>query len=419
MNEHKNLIAGSLRERRLFILLIILLFAVFSPFFAFSEGTEGRNVNVGFSTDLAKIFEGNESLAHFGSGLAFRRVNMRGAREFYTVNKNVYSADKPFRPVVGVITYGKDGAQLKRILSVHSGKAERGIFDSSITSVFPEGIAVSRNDVLWIADAGIPSLFSVHSTRGGIVDWLRPGEGLPDLLEHIQKEKGFASVSVTPQGFIVSALKSVLDISGETADTAQFIRIYRISPDFSSIETFAYPIEKDLYVSTAEVTLTGMQTVNEHEFMVVESGVSKEGKRTGRLYMISLESAADISSITDGGKPLEYISDSEVLFGEGGKLRKPVKKTFIETLLPAVEGISLIDDGRTVAGISASEKMDISERETGLIISTVALSGALFYWSWREYSLILVIAMICLFFAALFYGSLRSSGSEKSKAVCC
>ena len=92
----------------------------------------------------------------------------------------------------------------------------------------PEGIAVDKQGNFWISDEYGPFI-AKFSKNGQLIEKLKPGNGLPEVLKYRIPNRGMEGLSISPSGKVFSSVQSILDINGET-NNALFTRIVMYDP---------------------------------------------------------------------------------------------------------------------------------------------------------------------------------------------
>lgn len=71
--------------------------------------------------------------------------------------------------------------------------------------------------------------------------------GLPNILKWRQPNRGFEGVTRLPNGQLLVAVQSTLDIEGKSKNTAQFTRLMSFDPTTGKTAMYGYPIDVDSY----------------------------------------------------------------------------------------------------------------------------------------------------------------------------
>lgn len=213
----------------------------------------------------------------------------------------------------------------------------------------PESITSDQNGHIWISEEYVPSIIEVSPDKGQMIRRLSPGDGLPEILKERQTNRGFESIAATPNGKIYSVMESTLDVNQETKSSAQFIRVVEFNPKNGLTRMFAYPIEPGLYIDNAEVKIGDISAINNHEFLIIEQGITVNGSMQNNVFKITMKHATDISDIAlEDDQALEYGTLDDL------KPVKMIKKHHLFNLRDygwqpkKLEGITYIDD-KTIA----------------------------------------------------------------------
>jgi hypothetical protein len=212
-----------------------------------------------------------------------------------------------------------------------------------------ESIAIDKKDNFWVGEEYEPSLNYIDHNTGEIIKTYTPGNGLPYIFKHRQKNRGFEAVAVVPNGKVYAILESTIDINNETKNSAQFIRMLELDPLTGKTKTFAYPWNKDELSEASKTKISELAAINDEKFLVIEQGVNKEGKVSNKIYKIDISNAIDISTLKlPNSKDLEYANENEL---KGIHMVK--KEMFLDLrkygwLYEKSEGLTVIDD-KTIA----------------------------------------------------------------------
>ncbi|ETO03824.1 hypothetical protein RFI_33581 [Reticulomyxa filosa] len=176
-----------------------------------------------------------------------------------------------------------------------------------IPDLDPESLAIDKDGNFVIGDEFFPSINIVNPKNGNIIRQFKPGSGLPKVLQSRQRNKGFEALSVSPNGKIYAALEGTLDINNETKDKASFIRIIEVDPYTFKVKMFAYLLDKDDYLKSADVSIGDMDALDNDHLLLIEKGVRKDGKFQNKVFKVDVSKASDISNLyLPNGKELEY-----------------------------------------------------------------------------------------------------------------
>ncbi len=159
----------------------------------------------------------------------------------------------------------------------------------------PEGIDFSNFSKAWIVEESKPSLLELDLEKNKILRSYHPGDGLPSILKHVQINRGFEGVAITPSGKLLLAVQGPLDIDGETAKKAQITRLLLFDPLTEKSKMFAYLPERELYDSIMDVRISALAALSETTFFLVERGALANGSYTNRVYLVDTSRASALS----------------------------------------------------------------------------------------------------------------------------
>jgi hypothetical protein len=284
-------------------------------------------------------------VAGVGSGLSFKGLDSKGNLEFYVLTDRGPNIDAPntiegktvkifpqanFSPFIGMVTVNPSkSANLTSIigltnrssplnglpLPLTNDSVDREIaIDSNLNlipfnenGVDPESVDYDKDGNLWVGEEYGPSIVQINGKNGKVIKRIFPNEGLPEVLKYRQKNRGFESIAVTPNGKIYAAVEGTLDIKGETKDIARFIRIVEFDPKTDKTKMYAYPLDPKLYSSFKYPKLGDMAAIDNSHFLIIEQGPTKERGFHNSIYMIDISDATDITDmVLKNGKALEY-----------------------------------------------------------------------------------------------------------------
>ncbi len=328
----------------------------------------------------------------FGSALTFKGYDAEGNPQFYGVTDRGPSLDVPedatlqedydaakifpapdFQPSIGIITLrdgtavvdesiplkNTDGSPLTGlpIPAGDTGATGETALDMNLEELGfdengfdPEGIAVDAEGNFWLADEYGPFL-AKFSADGTMLEKYAPGDGLPEILQYRIPNRGFEGLTIAPSGKIYAALQSVLDIEGETSQTATFIRIVELDPETGATKMYAYPVDLSAYQSPKDCKLGDIYAIDDDTLLVMEQGTLSDGTMSNVVYQVDLTDATDLSGVTYDGQELEYTADAAVL---SETITYASKTTLVDLrslgwTAEKAEGLCMLDDGKTLA----------------------------------------------------------------------
>lgn len=304
------------------------------------DGVDSDNFVSGFKTG-------------FGSAITFKEFNENNEPVFYALTDRGPNGDSPnyqeadniypakffpspsFTPSIGVLTLTEDGAHVDSMIELQNkdGKNLTGLplepntlgstgeialdLDFNVLGydndgVDTEGIAIDREGNIWICDEYGPFLMKFDKD-GNLLEKYAPGDGLPEVLKYRIANRGFEGLTVTPSGKVLVAVQSVLDIEGETKNTALFTRIVEFDPENETSKTYAYPVQVSDYNSPASCKIGDIYAIDDQTVLVIEQGKDKDKNMQNLIYKVDLSNASDITDIQYDGKELEYVTDQNLI----------------------------------------------------------------------------------------------------------
>ena len=174
-----------------------------------------------------------------------------------------------------------------------------------------EGIAVDADGNFWLCDEYGPFIVKTDS-QGKILEKYAPGDGLPEVLQYRIPNRGFEGLTITPSGKVLASVQSVLDINGETADTAAFTRIVELDPETGDVKMYAYPVDVSQYNSPSDCKIGDIYAVDDTTLLVIEQGKLADGTMQNKVYQVDLSQASDITDMTYNDTYPEYASAEEL-----------------------------------------------------------------------------------------------------------
>ncbi|ACZ76647.1 conserved hypothetical protein [Dickeya parazeae Ech586] len=312
-----------------------------------------------------------------GDKLIFVTVTDRGpnadAPEYQGKEAKIFAAPD-FTPAIMTITVDTKSAQATALHPLHdesgsvSGLPLPGtligttneVALSDVLQTLPndrqgldtEGITPDGLGGFWISDEYGPFLIQTD-TQGKILKKVGPtplnGEqgiasGLPNILKWRQPNRGFEGITRMPDGRILAAVQSTLNIDGKTQNKALFTRLVSFDPATGKTAMYGYPLDAEKWKKTGDAKIGDMVALNDHEVLVIEQGADKDQVMHNLIYRVDLDGASDLTSL-DSTQPPEW-NDAETLKTRGIVLAKKQKLVDLRQLgwkPEKAEGLALID----------------------------------------------------------------------------
>ena len=346
----------TLIQKTTFLVLTFLLL----PFLAFSET---KPVKI----DKYQINKKPKIKYYYGSGLTFKKTSNYGPLYFYLVPSGDF-----------IVTDGKDKRKNENIPHFALLKINPKKKTSTIEQRFPlflqdnarlkvdlEAIATDKNKNLWIAEEKNNYLLKVSSETGQIKEILKPNKELPKSLKKATPDRGLESVSVAPNGKVYTALQSPIK---EDEKIEEFIRLIEYNPKRKESKEYFIPIELHDYLTYLDVKIGDMQVVDNNRLLIVEHG---DGLNIyhNKIYLINLKNTKN-----------NFVKKE--LFLDLNTIGWKYKKT---------EGLTLINSN-TIAIMN-----DVSNDYNKTHLWIVELNQSLFTWSWKEWTIFVIVGSIFIF----------------------
>ena len=350
-------------RKQIFTVLSTGLLLASLPFSALASDASGSYTAVSYDVSVPQeymvpyaysedgYFE-NGLVTGFGSAVTFKGLNEEGQMEFYAVTDRGPNADAPqyssggtvtdakifpcpeFTPSIAVLTVTEDGAEVTSVIELKAaegnnitglplepgqvGSTNETALDMEMNNLGydsngldTEGIAVDADENFWLCDEYGPFIVKTNS-EGKILEKYAPGDGLPEVLQYRIPNRGFEGLTITPSGKVLASVQSVLDINGETADTASFTRIVELDPETGDVKMYAYPVDVSQYNSPSDCKIGDIYAVDDTTLLVIEQGKLADGTMQNKVYQVDLSQASDITDVTYNDAYPEYASAEEL-----------------------------------------------------------------------------------------------------------
>ncbi|WP_279046136.1 esterase-like activity of phytase family protein [Cedecea davisae] len=226
-----------------------------------------------------------------------------------------------------------------------------------------EGITPDGKGGYWICDEYGPFVINIDA-NGKILKKYGPqaehGEqgvagGLPNIVKWRQPNRGFEGITRMPDGRIIAAVQSTLDIDGKTKNSAQFTRLVSLNPATGKTEMYGYPIDVDVYKKAKDAKIGDIVALDNHRLLLIEQGGDKNKQMRNLVYVVDLKDASDLANF-DKEKAPEF-DDAEQLNARGIKLASKKEVADLRKLgwqQEKAEGMALIDN-QTIAVINDND----------------------------------------------------------------
>jgi len=244
-----------------------------------------------------------------------------------------------------------------------------------------EGLHVSLDGSLWIAEEYRPSILKMDST-GRLLERLYPGQGLPKVLGRRRPNRGFEGLAGDPTGrYLVAVLQGPLDNPAAAGRASSAVRVLRLDTVRGVSSQFLLLLDEPTDLAS------DLAWLDERSVLVIEhDGGYKDGDPPAvrkRIYRLSFDGATDVSDSSDsnegrtvGGKTLEALSPAEL---EAAGIR-PLAKTLVVDLLalgyPHDKPEGLVVLGPTEIGIVNDDDFGVTDGDGGLVAKRLPGNGS-------------------------------------------
>lgn len=317
-----------------------------------------------------------------GSGLTFKGMEADGSYLFYSItdrginfdnanledgSKATMFAEPDFKPFVSEIKlrpgkgaevvsakdFNLTGLPPKTNKSMTPISANLDILNFDPHGIDSEAVDIDKQGNFWIADEYRPAVLQ-FSPDGRKLKQIDIGEILPDIRDFKMNNRGIESLAITPNGKLVFALESILNLEGKTKNTAEFIRVVELDLETKQFKVFAYALDHDKYSDRANVKIGDIAAIDDNNFLFVEQGLEKSGQFVNDIYLVSTKNATDISRLRKKG-------EKEFEFGPiNGLIEFPLRKSPLLAMREhnwpheKLEGIAYIDN-KTIALVNDND----------------------------------------------------------------
>ncbi|MGJ0480356.1 esterase-like activity of phytase family protein [Pantoea agglomerans] len=217
-----------------------------------------------------------------------------------------------------------------------------------------EGITPDGKGGYWLCDEYGPFLINVDA-RGKILAMHGPqaaeGEksiagGLPNILKWRQPNRGFEGITRMPDGRIIAAVQSTLDIDGKSKKQARFTRLVSFDPATGKTAMYGYPIDSEAYSKNSDAKIGDIVAIDNQHILLIEQGTDKNDAQRNLVYKVDLSPATELSAFDKSGDYPEF-DDEKALVKRGIKFA--AKKLVVDLRQlgwqqEKAEGLALIDN---------------------------------------------------------------------------
>ncbi|MEJ5072963.1 esterase-like activity of phytase family protein [Enterobacter ludwigii] len=220
-----------------------------------------------------------------------------------------------------------------------------------------EGITPDGKGGFWLCDEYGPFIINVDSS-GKIIALHGPqaGEGeksiaggLPNIIKWRQPNRGFEGITRMPDGRILAAVQSTLDIDGKSKKKALFTRLVSFDPATGKAAMYGYPID-NVYNKNSDAKIGDIVALDNEHILLIEQGGDKDDVMRNIIYKVDLSKASDLAAFDKPGEYAEFDS-ADQLAKRGIQLASKSLAVDLRKLgwqQEKAEGMALID-GKTLA----------------------------------------------------------------------
>ncbi|HEX4503002.1 MAG TPA: esterase-like activity of phytase family protein [Scandinavium sp.] len=220
-----------------------------------------------------------------------------------------------------------------------------------------EGITPDGKGGYWLCDEYGPFIINIDNS-GKILAMHGPqaadGEksiagGLPNIIQWRQPNRGFEGITRLPDGRIIAAVQSTLDIDGKSKKKAVFTRLVSFDPVSGKTAMYGYPID-DVYSKNSDAKIGDIVALDNDHILLIEQGGDKNDVMRNNIYKVDLSKATDLSAFDKPGEYPEF-DDAQKLAQRGITLASKTLAVDLRKLgwqQEKAEGLALID-GKTLA----------------------------------------------------------------------
>lgn len=216
-----------------------------------------------------------------------------------------------------------------------------------------EGITPDGKGGYWLCDEYGPFLINIDS-KGKILAIHGPqaaeGEksiagGLPNVIKWRQANRGFEGLTRMPDGRIIAAVQSTLDIEGKSKKEALFTRLVSFDPATGKTAMYGYPLDSAAYGKNSDAKIGDIVALDNQHILLIEQGEDKNDAMRNLIYKVDLSKASDLAAFDKPGEYPEF-DDAKTLAQRGITLASKTQVVDLRALgwqQEKAEGLALID----------------------------------------------------------------------------
>ncbi|MCS2160910.1 esterase-like activity of phytase family protein [Scandinavium sp. H11S7] len=182
-----------------------------------------------------------------------------------------------------------------------------------------EGITPDGKGGFWLCDEYGPFMINVDG-NGKIIAKHGPqaldGEksiagGLPNIIKWRQPNRGFEGITRMPDGRIIAAVQSTLDIDGKSKKKALFTRLVSFDPATGKTAMYGYPID-NVYSKNSDAKIGDIVALDNDHILLIEQGGDKDDVMRNNIYKVDLSQASDLAAFDKPGEYPEFDSADQL-----------------------------------------------------------------------------------------------------------
>ncbi|MEI8456012.1 esterase-like activity of phytase family protein, partial [Escherichia coli] len=169
--------------------------------------------------------------------------------------------------------------------------------------------------------------------------------GLPNILKWRQANRGFEGLTRMPDGRIIVAVQSTLDIDAKSKEKALFTRLVSFDPASGKTAMYGYPIDSAAYSKNSDAKIGDIVALDNQHILLIEQGRDKNNRMRNLIYKVDLNKASDLSGFDKPGEYPEF-DDEKTLSQRGITLAQKTQVVDLRSLgwqQEKAEGLALID----------------------------------------------------------------------------
>lgn len=148
-----------------------------------------------------------------------------------------------------------------------------------------------------------------------------------------------------PDGRIIAAVQSTLDIDGKSKKQSLFTRLVSFDPATGKTAMYGYPIDSAAYSKNSDAKIGDIVALDNQHILLIEQGSDKNDGMRNLIYKVDLSKASDLTAFDKPGEYPEF-DDEKTLAQRGITLAAKTQVVDLRALgwqQEKAEGLALID----------------------------------------------------------------------------